>query len=134
MDGVIMAAAILLFLCALGADVYTDYERWKKSKRVNHRIGTIYRIVLLIPSFFLFTAGADRFIIQSLAVLMMQFSWFWFLFDGIYNKLRGFKWWFRGSVDKDDAKLDKLPLWISIPAKGAGIVCGTIWYITEVMQ
>lgn len=30
----------------------------------------------------------------------------WNMFDGIYNKLRGYNWWFTGSNDGDDAKTD----------------------------
>lgn len=33
---------------------------------------------------------------------------FWELFDGFYNKIRGFSWRFNGSKDEDDSWLDKL--------------------------
>ena len=35
---------------------------------------------------------------------------YWFLFDGLYNKIRGFDWWFFGSFGDPggDAKLDVL--------------------------
>jgi hypothetical protein len=31
----------------------------------------------------------------------------WELFDGFYNKMRGFKWRFNGTIDADDSKLDQ---------------------------
>lgn len=33
--------------------------------------------------------------------------WLWSWFDGLYNKFRGFNWFYTGSVDKDDPSTDK---------------------------
>jgi hypothetical protein len=63
---------------------------------------------------------------------MMAF-FIWLFFDGLYNKIRGFNWWFTGSNDADDAKTDNflqgLKLWQHVAIKVGGVVVTVTLYI-----
>lgn len=96
-----MAPGIILFFAVLILNLIVDYGEWIKNKPVNHGKEAWIRLVLLIPSIWILSPPV-------LWVLLMEFFVYWTLFDGIYNKLRGFDWWFPGSVEKSDAILDKL--------------------------
>ena len=62
----------------------------------------------------------------------MTGTWYWLLFDGIYNRIRGFNWWFTGSNDRDDAGTDNflqsIPLWLHVTIKVAGALASSIIY------
>jgi hypothetical protein len=108
--------AVDLFLIVLYIDLTTDYQKWKNNISVNHLIGAIIRLLGLLPAIL---------ITPWTFWPLMGFS-YWFLFDGIYNKLRRFDWWFTGSNDKDDALTDNLLQRMSIEQqiylKGGGIL------------
>ena len=57
----------------------------------------------------------------------------WLFFDGLYNKVRGFNWWFTGSNDPDDAKTDnflqRLKLWQHVVIKIGGLALFVTLYI-----
>jgi hypothetical protein len=91
-------AAILIFLLTLAIDIWTDYKFWKRNIPVDHTRGAILRLIGLVPVLFL---------LGWYSIPLVGFA-YWILFDGIYNLARGFKWWFTGSDDKDDAMLDNL--------------------------
>lgn len=107
-----IAAAIIWFFCVLAWDIITDYNKWLKSRDINHTKEWWLRVALLIPSTILFTIPMSYdlplFLAVMLAPVFMQAFVWWLLFDGIYNKLRGFGWWFNGSDDgaNKDSKLD----------------------------
>lgn len=88
--------AFVIFSATLAVDLYTDIRRWKKNQPVSHTRGAILRLVGLIPVIYLLTWPSAPFVCFL----------YWFLFDGLYNTFRKFGWWFTGSDDKDDAKLD----------------------------
>lgn len=112
-----------IFLLVLAADLITDYRLWKKNKPVNHKVGFIIRSVGLTPIFILLGARS----------ILLVGALYFLLFDGLYNLLRGFNFWFTGSNDKDDATTDNflqsIPLWAHIALKFALIIVGVIIFI-----
>lgn len=130
----IILLAILLFLVVLGLDLYSDYKKWITNRSVDHTFEAWQRAVFLIPSAIAFHMGIVNSSIWDMGVvLMLMFFCYWFLFDGFYNVLRGYNWWFTGSDDKDDAKLDDLQQFLGIKLtkiiKISGLVISAILYI-----
>lgn len=116
-----IAGGIISLVLILAGKLLHDYFlRWKKKKPVNHDMeGSIVGILLTGSSIF-FACGLH----DSPIVFKLVYSWcmvcliFWTLFDGLFNIIRRERWNFTGSVDKDDAKLDKLQrkypwLWVA---------------------
>jgi hypothetical protein len=97
--------AIIWFAGVLIWDVASDVRKWKNNIPINHTKEMITRCLLLTPS--ALALWLNNFSIVALPiVLAMQGAWWWELFDGFYNKMRGFKWRFNGSKDPDDSRLD----------------------------
>lgn len=111
MIGIILG--ILLFAYVLHWDVNSDYKKWKNNIPVQHTKEAIIRALFLAPSFFCFFLPISNLILWQSVVkffvtfFMMQ-AWWWELFDGFYNKMRGYSWRFTGSNDKDDAQYDNI--------------------------
>ena len=111
----ILAAAIISFFAVLAWDLRSDYKKWLKTRSVQHSKEWWVRVALMIPSIALFTLAHPReagyawstLLVLGLSAGMTGFA-FWILFDGIYNRLRGYQWTFTGSVEADDADLDKM--------------------------
>lgn len=131
-----LVAAILLFAAVLSWDLATDYQKWLQTRGVFHSKEGWLRAGLLIPAGVCLMAFRDQqHVFQwwvTIEIVFLLGSWYWLLFDGIYNILRGFIFWFTGSDDKDDAKTDNflqsLPLWGHITVKLAGVAASTILY------
>ena len=104
---------VILFFIVLRWDVYSDYNKWKNGVPVKHTKEAIIRGVYLIPSFLAFYLfknphGFWPILLTSIVTLgMIGFCWL-LLFDGFYNIKRGFNWWFLGTIDKDESKLDNI--------------------------
>ena len=99
--------ASILFFTILYLDVQSDYKKWKDNKPVNHFKEWAFRALFLVPSVILLALPWLS-ISKLIAASFMEGVLFWELFDGLYNKIRGFSWRFNGSKDKDDSWLDKL--------------------------
>lgn len=99
--------AFLLFAGVLYWDVTTDYKKWKENKPVKHFKEGVLRALLLVPSILLL-ALPHLSLWKIVTAAAMEAAIWLLLFDGFYNRLRGFDWWFLGSVDEDDAWWDKL--------------------------
>ena len=128
-----MLAAIILFFAVLAWDVISDYQKWLKGRGVIHGKEAWIRCVMLIPAIVLFTVAHPGNSWWHLAyTLVMCFFVFWTIFDGAYNVLRGFNWWFTGSNDPDDADTDNflqsIPLWLHILIKLGGCAGGLFLY------
>jgi len=129
-------AAVISFFAILAWDVITDYRKWLKHRGVKHTDEAWLRVLLMIaPTIFFCIAHKPHFDIWVLVnVALMQFFTFWLLFDGFYNKIRGFDWWFAGSDDEDDAWLDNIIQawpWMARIIKIAGVILFiTIYIIT----
>lgn len=101
---------IILFVAVFSWDILTDYQKWLKEKAVNHTKEWWIRAALLFPSVGSFAAALPVHWVKGciISAVMIAFVW-WLLFDGLYNKLRGFGWWFNGSKDAaNDGWLDSL--------------------------
>jgi hypothetical protein len=87
-------------------DIRSDYRKWKAKKPINHINEWVLRIFLMVPCVYLLSHGQSIWKVIT-AALMISSIW-WELFDGFYNKVRGFPWRFNGTVDPDDSFLDKI--------------------------
>jgi hypothetical protein len=118
-------------MTVLAIDLMNDYSKWLKNRVVKHKREAWMRSVFLIPSIICFSSGLELW--QQLIPVLMLIFWYWLLFDGIYNILRGFKWFFTGSDDKDDAISDnflqRLKPWQHIAVKIGGAIVCTVGYI-----
>ena len=129
-------AAIISFFAILAWDIITDYRKWLKQRGVKHTDEAWLRVLLMIAPTILFCiAHTPAFNIWVLVnVAMMEFFLFWLLFDGFYNKIRGYGWWFAGSDDEDDAWLDNIiqawPWMAKIIKITGAILFVTIYIIT----
>jgi len=125
--------AAISFVAVLAWDVLTDYRKWLKGHGVAHAKEAWIRCLLLIPAIVLFTiAHKGNSWTSLLYSVAMCFFVFWTLFDGLYNVLRGFGWWFTGSDDEEDADTDNflqsIPKWLHILIKLGGCAGGIFLY------
>jgi len=128
--------AVILFFAILAWDVISDYRKWLIHRAVDHGAEAWLRILLMIvPTVFFCIAHTPQFDIWVLTnVGFMQFFTFWLLFDGFYNKLRGYSWWFAGSDDADDPFLDdliqKYPKLAAILKVAGAVIFITVYILT----
>jgi hypothetical protein len=111
-----IVASLILFFFVLQWDVESDYKKIKEKIPINHFKEGVIRILLLIPSIFLFALPkiyySDKINLDVCTLYLglstgVLFSAWWEFFDGWLNKKRGYKWRFNGSIDPDDPVLDK---------------------------
>lgn len=110
-----------------------DLALWRKGLPVDHKEEWItVAIMSACTSGLLFAAMSKSFLLSIPVVAGMLMSWFWFLFDGLYNILRDKDWWYTGTDDPDDAKSDdflqKLELWQHIAIKVGLVLVFTFVY------
>jgi|GEM_PF-6893993 len=104
--------ATIWFFAVLAGFLFFHYRRWLKSRVINHKRTTMIRAVLLIPSTVWFTLShpGQVFWTAVLSIAMQGFV-FLFAFNGLYNRLRGFDWWFEGGnndpTEKDNSLIDE---------------------------
>lgn len=108
--------AILWLQVVLAAKIAYDLRLWYRREKK----GTGTKTVVHWKEWILMAAGSTPsiYLFQSHLSLHWALSWalsglmcafyLWVMFDGLYNVFRGFRWFFTGSVDADDAKADKL--------------------------
>lgn len=128
-------AAIILLLIVLASKVIGDYKLWLKERHINHKKERWRWLLLALccsPSIVLFTISSDFFWYIAAPIsggMCALFIWVWF--DGIYNKLRGFNFWYTGTDDEGDAApdnfLQSIPKWMHILVKT--IPLGILIYI-----
>lgn len=125
--------AIILTLATIVYKLRNNYSRWKQEDyTINHRKEWLLLAAANIPSIVLLTISAGVWYAVVPAALMIAF-FIWLVFDGLYNLLRNYGWWYLGTDDPDDAKTDnflqRLKLWQHIAAKLGGLVLFTVIYI-----
>lgn len=129
-----LAIAIILFTLVLRYDIRSDYRKWLKNIPVDHSRDAWKRSLLLLPAmaFFIIAKGPGSWPLMVYTISMMFFT-YWLMFDGLYNHVRKFGWWFTGSNDKDDAGTDNflqsVPKWLHILIKLAGTAGSIAAYI-----
>lgn len=125
--------AFLNFLIILTAKLAYDIHLFQSNKDVKHVKEAIAVIVGLVPSWIILydELNVQWFFSMPLVTLLLFLN-FWNLFDGIYNGLRDHDWFFNGSVDGADSKLDlflmKLPVWLQAVIKIGGSVATIFLY------
>jgi len=129
-----IALPIILFIATLYWDVVSDYNKWLKGGGVSHTKEAWVRCLVLLPAIIGFVVLHHSNNWQSIVyTLIMEFFLFWTLFDGFYNVIRGYDWWFTGSNESYDAKLDNLlqsiPLWLHKAIKIGGCIAGVWLYV-----
>jgi hypothetical protein len=126
----ILLYAISAFVIVLAANVVYDYRKWLRNQGVRHKKDFIIRCILLVPSLYLFAKALPVTWVWSLIIsgAMMGFV-FWFLFDGLYNVIRGYKFFETGSIDKDESTTDNTQRFLG---KFASILIKIIFSIATV--
>lgn len=108
-------AGIILFLVALAIELLIDYKAFLKARIVKHKTKPVKRFFMLLPSIICFTANHpfNWYEASPIVIIMLAASW-WLLFDGLYNIIRNYPWWFNGGhndpTEPDSSILDK---WLS---------------------
>lgn len=125
-----LVIAAILFLATLTIDLVIDIRKWKREDyTVNHKKKWV-RGFGLVPAAILLSWDNWWLLIPSPGLILFLY---WLLFDGLYNLLRGFGWWYMGSDDEDDAETDnflqRLPLWAHVTIKLGGFALFTTLYI-----
>lgn len=125
-----MITAIINILLILTVKLILNYRKWLKEKTVAHSKEWFIMAFFLLPAIYLLTIHSSLHWAIAAALSSLLIAWLvWNLFDGIYNLLRGFNWWYTGTDDKEDAKTDNflqgLKLWQHIAVKliPLGIFC-----------
>ena len=129
-----MIIAIFIFVLVLGICLAVDYHKWLSHEDINHTIRFFYRIVFLLPTAVGLTVQADNDWYKVLPVVYVMLGFAWVnLFDGIYNVLRSYGWYFNGSRDEQhDSKIDRfwmaLPNWLEACLKIGGFLAAVFTY------
>jgi hypothetical protein len=121
--------AIILLAATLTIDLATDYRRWLRGKPINHKRGAVLRLIGLIPAVVLLSWHGSLWLI--IAATLMTGLLYMNLFDGLFNILRGFPWFYAGSNGPEDGVIENLLQeyqWLQV-VKIIGAVAATIWYV-----
>lgn len=106
---------IILFVVALAIELVIDYLNYLKKRTIRHKTKPVKRFFMLLPSMVCFIAAHhwSWYYSAGVVVIMEAFAW-WLLFDGLYNVIRKFNWWFNGGhndpTEPDSSTLDE---WLS---------------------
>jgi hypothetical protein len=111
-----------LVIIVLTAKLVGNYKLWLQRKPVNHKKEWVFMALGCVPSIILYTLASDFMWYIAAPVSALMFAFFiWLFFDGIYNLLRRYGFFFTGSDDADDAVSDNflqaLPLALHVLIK-----------------
>lgn len=136
----VLYGAIFLQL-VLAAKLIYDLTLWFRRERrgtgnktVHHAKEWILMAAGAVPSIWNFAVHINLlwYYAWLISGLMCAF-YLWITFDGFYNKIRGFKWSYTGSVDPDDPKSDiflrRFPVWLQQAIKWVPFAGLIILYI-----
>ncbi len=142
-----IAIAIIIPVIIVLIKVMLNYEDWTNVRPINHPKEWRVMALCSLPAVVIFGIKSSLFLMPSqyliLEVLytaaafaipaLMIAMFIWLFFDGFYNKVRGFNWWFTGSDDADDAGTDNflqgLKLWQHVVIKVGGLALFITLYI-----
>lgn len=123
--------AIVIPIITLIIKLMIDYRKWLSGKPVNHRKEWIFLTLANVPAILIFTWLADYEWYYAAPISSLMIAHFiWLFFDGIYNKLRGFNWWYTGSDDEDDAFTDDILQHLPVPIHAILKIAGFVGYVT----
>lgn len=133
-----MIAAILNILLVLIVKLVLDYHKWLEYKTVRHGEEWAIMAIFSTPALTLLSIHSSLHWAIALPMSALLIAWLiWNLFDGIYNLLRSFNWWFTGSNDKDDARTDNflqgLKLWQHVAVKLIPLATLLFFYIKHIL-
>lgn len=102
-----MILSILNILLILTIKIIYDYKQWLNKKSIHHTLEWVLMVVGMSWAIYKLSTQMNSGLVVNLGIASGMVAFFmWNMFDGIYNKLRGYNWWFTGSNDGDDAKTD----------------------------
>lgn len=139
---------IVLFFIPLLIKLRKDFWKWVEDTPVNHDKDWKWVALseLTTSGVFFFVLCPQPPFLAMVATIGLITSWYWFLFDGLYNIVRkryakkeGWKlingqydFWYTGSEDEDDSRSDNflqtLELWEHIAIKIGLIILFTFLY------
>jgi len=134
----LILATVLLF-SLITIKVATDYRQWlaKRNQVLNksiiqHGKEWLLMVVGTAPSIYLF-AKQSAFIWPVAALLSAYMcAWIiWNFFDGIFNVIRRFGWFYHGSGESTAANTDRIPAWLAIPLKVGGLIFFIYTYLNN---
>lgn len=129
---IIIATVILLLIVCI--KLLINYEDWINVRPINHTKEWCFMAIAAAPAIYFYTMASSLawYLAAPLSAAMMAF-FIWLLFDGLYNKVRGYNWWFTGSDDADDARTDNflqsIDLWLHKLIKIGGNILLIATYI-----
>ncbi len=93
-----MILPITFIVIILIVKLMYDYKLWLKHKPVNHLLEWLLMAAFSIPSIILFSneSSLPLFWAYPLSASMCA-AFLWFFFNGLYNTIRGYNWWFTGN-------------------------------------
>jgi len=126
--------AIAIPVIVLVWKLYTNFQKWKKHIEPKHFKEWCIMAIACAPSILIFGHMLSLKWYYSYTIPAVFLCFFlWIFFDGLYNKMRNYGWWFTGSDDPEDAKTDNflqsIPLWLHITIKLIGFLGGLVLYI-----
>jgi hypothetical protein len=95
----------------------------------------LHRFLMVLPALALFVKCSNWHWYYSIpiALAMIASAW-WLLFDGFYNLIRNYKWWFTGGhqdpTEPDDSRLDIFLFKLSVTQQAILKIGGVILFIS----
>src|SRR5690242_17007328 len=110
--------AVISFFSALLIHLYFDYRRHLSGKLINHK-KEWYRTVIWgalasVSVFFFAKVREHPVLISALLSSLLVLSWYIFIFNGFYNVVRGFKWFYSGTNWEGASVVTKFFIWIGM--------------------
>ena len=121
-----MILAIVIVCATIAAKLIYDYKLWLKKIHPNHALEWV--VIALANSYpiYLFAKASTLHLIYGAILSGAMVAFFiWVVFDGLYNLVRGYHFFFTGTNDSNDAKTDNflqsLSLWQHVAVKVGGL-------------
>lgn len=123
----------------LRSEVLHDYKRWKAEEYGRIKHGKRWRLracmcTPIIAGLTIALAPSKGFLIWApiTSTILVALGW-WLTFDGWFNNIRGFNWWYAGSDDPKNAHTDdiihSLRKWQHIALKAVSLSTFIVLYI-----
>jgi hypothetical protein len=121
-----MILAIVIVCATIAAKVFYDYREWLKKKPLNHaREWVVMALANSYPIYLFVKASTLHWIYGAILSGAMVAFFIWVVFDGLYNLVRGYHFFFTGTNDSNDARTDNflqsLSLWQHVAVKCVGL-------------
>jgi hypothetical protein len=130
-----MILAIAIVCATIAAKLIHDYRLWLRKKPVNHSLEWVLMVLANSYPIYLFAkASTLHWIYGAILSGAMVAFFIWVVFDGLYNLVRGYHFFFTGTNDSNDAKMDNflqsLSLWqhVAVKVGGLGVLVGVYVY------